>query len=373
MRILHLITLYSPDGAFGGPLRVALNQAVELGGRGHVVQLAGGWTSSGEPPAAVGGVQLHLFRSRRPVPRGGFSALVSPGLVWWLISHAADYDIIHVHAGRDLTSQSVMIVLALLRRKFVIQTHGMIGIDGRLRTKLVDVLWVRRLLRQATSRLVLTQREKNELSVLVGSDVSVQMMGNGVPSAGRSSVASDRGEVLFCARLHPRKRPLAFVQMAAVLVARGVQARFTIVGPDEGELHAVRGAISALGLSQFVRYDGALAYDEVLLRMARAEVYVLPSVDEPFPMSLLEALSAGVATVSTDSTGVASILLENQAGLVCDRGVDALADAVERLLGDPDLRAELSRNALHVVDTVFSLTSVCDELERTYDEVRAVR
>src|SRR4029450_13913069 len=86
--------------------------------------------------------------------------------------------------------------------------------------------------------------------------------------------------VLFRARLHARKRPVAFVEMASELMGRGIDGSFAIVGPDDGELASVRESIANAGLQEVVRYEGALDYQAVLTRMRQAVVYVLPSVDE---------------------------------------------------------------------------------------------
>ena len=81
MKIIHVVTLFTPDGAFGGPTRVAVNQTRELRTRGHDVTLAGAALGYGETlPKAIDGVPVRLFPARRVVPRTGFAGLTSPGL-----------------------------------------------------------------------------------------------------------------------------------------------------------------------------------------------------------------------------------------------------------------------------------------------------
>ena len=80
-------------------------------------------------------------------------------------------------------------------------------------------------------------------------------------------------EVLFAARMHPRKRPIAFVEMAKALLDAGVNARFTLVGPDEGEGPALRAALKG---DPRISWEGALAPAAIPRRMAAASVYVLP-------------------------------------------------------------------------------------------------
>jgi glycosyltransferase involved in cell wall biosynthesis len=211
--------------------------------------------------------------------------------------------------------------LARARRvPYVVQTHGMIQPDPRLKARVLDAIGMRRLLMAARRRFVLTHHEHDDLIEVLRASVPCERLQNGVPEA-RDEPRVDRGagrEVLFCARLHRRKRPVAFVDMADELVSRGVSATFPLVGPDGGELSAVEGAIVAAGLQKVVHYEGALDHAAVPARMRRADVYVLPSINEPFPMSLLEALSLGVPSVRTDTCDIADLLIEYNAALVTD-------------------------------------------------------
>jgi hypothetical protein len=71
MKVLHVVTLVSPDGAFGGPTRVAVNLCSALRDQGHDAVIAAGVNGFDEPPASLGGVPVHLFAARRVVPAFG--------------------------------------------------------------------------------------------------------------------------------------------------------------------------------------------------------------------------------------------------------------------------------------------------------------
>jgi glycosyltransferase involved in cell wall biosynthesis len=364
------VTLVSPDGAFGGPIRVALNQAAELRRRGHDVHIAAGWRGQGSPPSTLDGTPARLFRAFRLIRPMGFSGMVSPQLALWLLRNIEDYDVVHVHAGRDLISTTCLALAWVRRRPYVTQTHGMVQPDARLRARIMDAAAVRRLLGAARTRFVLTQHEEHGLQDVLCSPMTCERLPNGVPEqADPPDMARGGHEVLFCARLHERKRPVAFVEMAAELMRRGLAATFAIVGPDDGELAAVRESISHQGLEQVVGYESALDYHAVPARMRHADVYVLPSVHEPFPMSLLEALALGLPSVCTDTCDIATPLRDHGAAIVTDGSVAAMADAVQAILESPDLCSELSRNARRVVAELFSMKAVGNRLERTYQSV----
>jgi glycosyltransferase involved in cell wall biosynthesis len=365
-----VVTLVSPDGAFGGPIRVSLNQAAELRRRGHEVHLAAGWCGLEPPPSTLDGTPARLFRAFRLIRPMGFSGMVSPRLALWLLLNIARYDLVHVHAGRDLIATTSLALARIRQRPYVTQTHGMVQPDRRPKARIMDAIAVRRLLRAAQVRFVLTQHEEDGLQEVLGSAITCQRLPNGVPAQPDSpDVVKGGREVLFCARLQERKRPVAFVEMAAELLRRGLAATFAMIGPDEGELAAVRESISQQGLEELVRYEGALDYDAVLGRMRQADVYVLPSEHEPFPMSLLEALALGLPSVCTDSCDISKALRDHGAAIVTDGSVSAMADAVQAILEDPDLRSELFRNARKIVAELFSMAAVGNRLEHTYQSV----
>ena len=154
--------------------------------------------------------------------------------------------------------------------------------------------------------------------------------------------------------------------MARLLIGRGVEATFHVVGPDEGDLPAVKACVDSPALAGRLVYEGPLPYDAVLARMAKADVYVLPAVDEPFPMSLLEALSLGLPTVCTTGVGISNVLASSGASCVTDPGALALADAVAAVLADAGRRQDLRDAALRVTRDVFGIGSVADRLEALY-------
>lgn len=366
MKILHVVTMMSSDGAFGGPLTVAMTQAAELRRRGHDVTIAAGWSGTEIPPQSLAGTPARLFRLYRALPLG-FSGLLSPRLLYWLWINAASFDLVHIHAGRDLVTLPAMAVCRHLAVPYVVQTHGMIGVDGRRAARLLDAFATRGLLAAASRHLVLTDEEERHLPQVEPS-VRLHRVLNGLSMRGSTQGrnAPSNSEVLFCARLHVRKRPVDFVKMAALVHAELPMSTFAIVGPDQGELPAVLSAIQDLRLQNVVRYEGSCSGEAVTSRMKRAAVYVLPSVDEPFPMSLLEALSVGLPSVCTTSCGIAGVLKSRGAALVTDGSAQKLADAVRTLLTNQEVYAKMSQSATQSVTEYFSIEAVVADLEIVY-------
>jgi len=312
---------------------------------------------------------MHLFPTIQLIPPLGFSGMVSPKLNWWLLKDVAKYDVLHIHAGRDLISMTSLAVAWCKRRPYVIQSHGMIQPDPRFIARLLDLLATRRFIKAAKKRFVLTQREQDGLAKVLDFPVEFERLPNGVPDPPTTGMAVRNNEVLFCARLQRRKRPVAFVEMAGEVLRRGIEASFALVGPDDGELNNVLWTIQNLGLTSVVRYEGALNYEAVLNRMNQSGVFVLPSVDEPFPMSLLEALSLGIPSVCTDTCDIAPLLRDTESAMVTNGSTEALASAVIEILENEKLRRKLATNARQLVSEHFSIKAVASRLEQSYSEI----
>ncbi|KQO62326.1 glycosyltransferase [Curtobacterium sp. Leaf261] len=364
MRIVQFVSYVSADGAFGGPVAVAVAQARELARRGHDVVLLAGWDGGAE--LRVPGVKVVLARVQR-IPGLGFSGLRSRGVRTWLADNADQIDVLHVHAGRHLIDLEVALAARRLGIRYVLQTHGMVMPGGGPLPRVVDVALTARAIDGAAVVLALTDAEDHALRTQF-EHAAVARIRNGVearesdmwiPSADRQD------EVVFLARLHPRKRVLAFAEMAASVSAERPGTRFVVIGPDEGDLEALRSYITEHP-DVPISYEGALAPGAAAERLSTAAVFVLPSFGEVFPMTVLEAMSAGTPVVLTEDCGIADELRGLDAALVTDGSPEDLARAVRSVLSSGDARSRLERGMRNALAGAFSVAAVVDTLLQHY-------
>ena len=369
MRILHVVTLISPDGAFGGPVRVAANLATELRHRGHEVLLAASERGyDGAVPSTIDGTPVHAFPVHRLLPTAAFSGMFSPGMLRWLPGAVRGADLVHVHVARDLVTLPVAAIAKALGVPYVLQPHGQIvPTDNRLSGPL-DAVATRRLLSGAASVLYLSPTERAGLEAVVGPAANLQLLGNGVPAVEKILPLPERPEVLFLSRVDKRKQPTLFAEVGRQLLAEGFDASFAVVGPDEGEGPAVEAVAASVGDPDRLRYEGPLDPSETLERMSRSSLFVLPSTYEPYPMSVLEAMSAGRAVIVTDVCGLAPAVQETGCGIVVDTSYESLLGAVRRLLQDPAELAAMGARAAEVARERFSMGAITDRLEDLYAE-----
>jgi exopolysaccharide biosynthesis polyprenyl glycosylphosphotransferase len=366
--VLHIVTLVDDTASCGGPVTVAINQCRALRERGVDAVLAGGWGGKGQPPDLVEGIPARLFPVHGLLPRRRLALLTSKGLQQWLRRNSRRIDAAHLHLARDLVP---LLAGRLLRSRgvpLVAQTHGMVLPDSRLSVRAMDGLLTRRLLRAAAAVFSLTPDEDAALNRVVRDPAfRSQRLCNAIdPAEHPAETRADVREVLFLSRLHERKRVLTFAESARRLVLRGWRVRFAVVGPDAGDASSLRAFIARHDLDPWLAYEGPVPHHRAVERLAQAQVFALPSVEEPYPMVLLEALSLGLPSICTTSCGLAPALARADAAVVIEPTADALTDALEVLLCSASRRSELSAHALDAVHNQFSMPSVVDQLMDAY-------
>ncbi|MDN3311632.1 glycosyltransferase [Microbacterium oryzae] len=364
----------SPDGAYGGPLRVAVNQSKELIGRGHEVRLVAGASGFDRAlPSEVEGVPARLFRAGPVLPGGGFGSFYAPSMQSWLRKNAAGFDVAHIHFARDFVVPLAAHAVRKARVPYVLQCHGMISPKTSPAFRLFDVAFVNRSLHDARAIFYLTPREKNDLLAMRTPSALLRPLVNGVPlaipEALRAVEPSDTVEVLYLSRLHPRKRPELFAAAAQELVdvLKG-KARFSIVGPDGGSRSKIESILYADPAPDSLTLEGAIPPADTLARILQCDVFVLPSIDEPFPMAVLEAMSLGKPVIVTSSCGLAPLIEEFQAGIVIDEHERSLVPAIKNLIEDPALRKRMGERARLAVRRHFSMEAIGDALVSSYTE-----
>jgi len=367
MRVLHAVTYVTPDNVFGGPTRVAVELSRELNRRGHKAQLYAPASPALTDTTSWQGVPAHFFRAQTLSRSLGFSGITSPTGMRWLGANVAKYDVVHLHLARDLSTLPAGLIARARGIPVVVQTHGMVDPSDRALSRPLDVVGTKPLLRSARAVLYLTDHERRGLEAVVGGrlDRAAQLRNGVSPTNVRAHPSSSR-EFVFVSRFEARKRPDYFVRMAAQVIHEGIDATFALIGADQGEAGRVQQLIRELGVSERVRYEGAMGPEQVAARMSQARVLVLPSVDEPFPMVLLEAMAAGLPVICTTSCGLAKSVASLGAGVVVDPDLPSLVDAARRLATDDALLMRLAEGASAAAAGPFGIGGVVDDLLAIY-------
>lgn len=366
LRVVHVVALIGAHGEFGGPSAVALSHVHELNRQGHRAVLVTLTTRGTSRPSGLDPALWVALRARRLIPGQGMLGRFNLRLIPALWRELGRADVLHVHTGRDLVSLCALLLARLRGVTVMAQTHGMVLPRSAPSTRLFDLVFLR-LLREARSILYLTPAEEQDLIQLLGPGARLRHLPNGVEPVERRTSGPGLPRVLFLARLHPVKRVLAFAEMATICARAGVEADFVVHGPDQGDLQALLNVIEDDG-GHALRYAGALSHEAALTAVQQARVVVLPSSADWMPMTLLQAMAAGVPTVCTESCGLAPLLRAEGAGLVVDGTPQQLADAVTDLLHNEALASRVANSAQRLVERRFAIVNVVELLAKVYAE-----
>jgi glycosyltransferase involved in cell wall biosynthesis len=164
--------------------------------------------------------------------------------------------------------------------------------------------------------------------------------------------------------LEPVKDLDSFLRAAALVRERRPQTRFAVFGTGTAQAH-LEELSSQLGLADALSFPGHVPVVEAL---ASLRLYVLCSLLENCPMSLLEAMAAGRPSVATAVGGVPEIAGE-EVPLVPPRDPEALAGEILRLLEDPELAAEVGRRSCERVDAHFTAAANAEQMLALYERL----
>ena len=199
---------------------------------------------------------------------------------------------------------------------------------------------------------------------------------NGIPAGRAPATIHDRtppadGSVTVCAvgGLRPEKGHRVAVQAVARLCREGVPIRLRLVG-DGPDRAALRELVEQLDIASSVEFAGYVPNPAGVLQ--QSDLCLLPSHAEGFPNAVVEYMAAGRAVVATAVGGVPEVVRDGVNGLLVPPGdVDAMANAIRRLAGDPDLRRRMGQAGRALVEAEFTAEHEAERTMAVYDRVLA--
>jgi glycosyltransferase involved in cell wall biosynthesis len=164
---------------------------------------------------------------------------------------------------------------------------------------------------------------------------------------GTDKARSDPLRLLYSGRIVRDKGVLEAVRCIDALRARGYTASLDLVGwtqDSDPVLDDVRRLAESLDVEALVHIRGYIPSGPELFRAyARADVFVIPTYWDSLPRSMLEAMAIGLPVVATDVGGIGHFFRDRDTALLVEpRRVDQLADAIEQLILDPELRKRVA-------------------------------
>ena len=167
--------------------------------------------------------------------------------------------------------------------------------------------------------------------------------------------------VLTVCRISPEKGLNYLIEASRTITKKFPNVRIIIIGSlgayassaEKKYLEELTGLIRKHNLQQHITILENSPHSEIPKYLSAADVFVLPSLSEGFPLAILEALATGVPVVATQVGGIPDILVnETNSLLTKPRDVEGLAQAVTRILSEDELRKRLIENGLKSIQCI---------------------
>jgi glycosyltransferase involved in cell wall biosynthesis len=388
MRLLHVISTFPPAYAFGGPPRVAFDICKELAKRGHYVEV---YTTNAydqrrnfkplDKQIVVCNIKVTYFSNFLKIK----NLYVAPEMIVKLWKTIEDFDIVHVHFGRQLYDAFFGLGKNFCT-PYVLQAHGALPHIGRMRrTKIVyDELFGWRTIRNASKVIALTCVEAKQYKAMGVPEEKIAIIPNGIdlseytelPPKGsfekKFNIPEDKTIILYLGRIHKIKGIDFLVKAYAYLIneMKCRNAILVIAGPDDGYLSEAKALARTLRVSDSVRFVGPLYGRDKLAAYVDSEFCVLPSRYETFPMALLEVYACAKPIVASNVGGLREFIVDGETGLLFEVGdFRQMAEKMLHLLNDGGKAVEIGRKARGLVEERYSIDRVVDNLEELYMEI----
>ena len=269
------------------------------------------------------------------------------------LQHKDEFDVIHAHDW--LTYLAGIAAKELTGKPLVVHVHATSydrGSEDMIDTRVLAI--EKRGMQAADKVVAVSELTRNIVINKYGiSPDKVVAVHNAVDFSGRENLEVERGVkekvVTFLGRITFQKGPEYFIDAAAKVLKRTKNVRFVMAGSGDMMNRAIL-QVARLGIADRFHFTGFLRGTDVQKMFALSDVYIMPSVSEPFGISPLEAMRSNVPSIISFQSGAAEIL--KYAFKVDFWDVDAMADDIYALLQYPALSSFASKQGLDEVNAL---------------------
>lgn len=227
------------------------------------------------------------------------------------------------------------------------------------------------IIKNANSVIALTEDMKRAMQAIYNRDITIVPNGidlkEYISELPVQNVEGAEKRILFVGRLHPVKGVQYLLQAMQMVHEEVPGAKLILVGDGEEREH-LETLTDNLGIRECVEFAGRVPHERVQDYMNQAEVFVLPSLSEGFPVTILEAMACGLPIVATRVGGLPDIVEGGVNGyLVNVKNPNKIADKILFLLENDEVREEISANNREKAE-LYTWDKVTGTVEIIYSE-----
>jgi glycosyltransferase involved in cell wall biosynthesis len=352
MNILHVIAGLDPtSGGTTTALRNILQMETILGIDHEVLTIKRG-------PSDPSIYEMVRIYSASPSFPARYSR--SPDSVLWLERNLPRFDLFFIHGIWSWLPWKISLVLTARKKPFIISPHGSLDPFDLKKKKIAKMLLgplcIRGMLSRA-SAVLCTARREAQLIECYGANPCLEVLPLPVPYRMNKSSGQEFRErygfteqdfiFLFLSRINYKKGLDILIPAFRMLVDEFPNARLVIAGSDrEGYSDRVREWIAERDLESRIIFPGFLTGDEKEQAFSGSNCFVLPSLNENFALSAVEALAAGLPVIISENVYICEEVIEANAGWVCKYSEESLFGEMRRAVTDPGVFSDRKKKAV---------------------------
>lgn len=174
--------------------------------------------------------------------------------------------------------------------------------------------------------------------------------------------------ILFVGRVASEKSIDKIIKALAIIKKRDIsKVKLLIIG-DGPAMDELKQLARTLKIEKDVIFAGTVSYEEIRHYYKMAYVFTIASTTETFGIVTIEALASGVPVLAVKAPGAVDILTDGVDGLLVDNDVEKFANALEKIIREPELREKLSRGTLKTSEK-YSIDTISERMLNLYREV----
>ena len=301
----------------------------------------------------------------------------SPHIFRTLLKIRDDYDLIHAHCHLFLSTIMASLVRRIGSPPLIITTHGIMSASAPDWFNLLYMKTIGKWTLKSADRVICyTEMEKDKLANMLKIDSEkISVIPNGVdtdlfrpdPNNNKQSNQSNAITILWVGRFVRGKGVEYLIQAAKILVKAVPDLKILLVGdgPSKGK---IKGLIEKFNLKKNVIIKENVPNENMPEVYQKSDIFVLPSLNEGVPKTLLEAMACGIPVIISEFPHLEELI--KNAGLTFPKGdVHALADKIMRLIRDRELAKELGNNGRNKIVEGHSWGNTVRKTTELYEEV----
>ncbi len=186
------------------------------------------------------------------------------------------------------------------------------------------------------------------------------------------NTTKEHGRILCVGWINERKNTLGSVKAFARALAHGCKGTLAIAGQasEPAYMEKVKAEIQQSGIEKNVEFLGHISHARLGEELARASIFMLPSLQENAPMAISEAMAAGIPVIASNCCGMPYMVAEGESGFLIDPlDIDEIAGRMIALLRDPELCARLGKKGHEIALERFHPDVIAEKTKKVYERL----